>query len=294
MSIPSNPTVNTLVLEGLYQAGETNPSASLVTRASTEWMEEIKNDIWQLGKKPKVLQVTSYTVIPIGQSRFAYPSDYSSDIELTILYGTDQGIAQSGSINSITLASNDMSGTNVIGKEILIMTGVGTGSYSQIVAYNSITKVASMVPNWTTAPIGGSTYMIVDIEYPVETRPVFSWERQTKLIEPLRPRYLYPIGDVNQGYFIFNTPPDVTYGGRLRYYADITQIDMASALFSTLLRRWRNMFVQGIKMKKLQVEDDDRVADEQGKYKRFLQDLIFRENYGSDISNITDLVTDYW
>ena len=95
--IPPNPLLSQIVLEGINQAGEMNPSAALLARATNNWIEEIKNDIWNLGKKPKLLHVTAYTTIPVGQSRYAYPSDYSSDLSLNILTGSDLNSCQGGS-----------------------------------------------------------------------------------------------------------------------------------------------------------------------------------------------------
>ena len=293
MPIVSNPTLTELVTEGINQAGESNPSADLITRASTKWIEEIKNDIWNLSKKPKLLHVTAYTVVNVGQSRYAYPSDYSSDLMLTILWGSTTGACQGGTNNTITLAANDISGSNIIGREILMMSGTSQGSYSQIVSYNSTTKVAIVVPDFNTVPISGDTYMFVDQEYPVETRPIFDWEMRIKLITPGLPQYLYPVGDDQEGYFVFNVPPNTNYGARLRYYADLSQIDTTSNLLSVIYRKWRNVFIKGIKWKKLADEDDDTANDAMAVYEREKRNLIYREIYGMDISNLTDRVLDY-
>lgn len=293
MSVPANPILNALVIEGIAQAGESNPSPALITRATNEWVEEIKNEIWNLSKKPKLLQITAYTVINQGQSRYAYPSDYSSDLVLTLLYGTNINACQAGSNNSLTLNANDASGQNIIGKEILMTAGASQGSYSQIVAYNSTTKIAQMVPDFNVNPVAGDTYMMIDQEYPVETRPIFDWESRVKLVSPGLPKYLYPVGDDQEGYFVFNCPPDITRGARLRYYADLSQVDASSTLMSVIYRKWRNIFILGIKYRKLNDEDDDNTAEAYKTYQAALRVLIYREAYGMDISNLTDRVMDY-
>jgi len=293
LGIPTNPVLLDLVTEGIKQAGENNPSATLISRASNEWVEEIKNDIWNLAKKPKLLQVTAYTTIPKGQSRYAYPSDYSSDLFLTILYGVGQGACQTGSVNTITLGASDNSGNNIVGKEILMMSGTSAGSYSQVVAYDTSTKIASLVPDFDTSPVVGDTYMIVDFEYPVETRPIFDGDARMKAVAPGLPQYLYPVGDDISGYFVFNCPPDLTRGARLRYYADISQIDVNSDLMSVIYRKWRNIFVKGIKAKKLADEDDDNADKAEQVYMSALRVLIYREIYGMDISNLTDRIMDF-
>lgn len=294
MSIPSNPDLTSIVTEGIKQAGEANPSAALISRASTEWVEEIKNMIWHKAKKPKILHVTAYTVINKGQSRYAYPSDYSSELSLTLLWGSNNtNTAQSGTANTVTLGASDISGQEIIGKEILMIGGNSVGSYSQIVSYDSTTKIAGVVPDFNTAPSVGDGYMIIDMEYPVETRPIFDWETRQKLIAPGLPQYLYPLGDDQSGYFVFNCPPDVTRGARLRYYSDISLLDTSSTLMSVLYRKWRNIFILGVKWKKLADEDDDNAPEAKQDFQMAMRDLIYREMYGMDLSNITDRIIDF-
>lgn len=293
MGIVANPVLNDLVVEGIKQAGEYNPSASLVSRATNEWMEEIKNDIWHLAKKTKILHVTAYTMMNTGQSRYAYPSDYSSDLALSTLSGMAVGTCQNGGTNNITLAASDGSSVNIIGKEILMTGGTSAGSYAQIVSYNTTTKLAGVIPDFNTIPVAGDTYMIIDVEYPVIVKPINEWDRLPKLVSPGLPQFAYPVGDDQQGYFVLNCPPDKGYGMRLRYYADLSQVDTNSTLMSVIYRRWRNIFIQGIKSKKLLDEDDDRAQAEEAKYKANLMALIYREIYGMDLSNITDIITDY-
>lgn len=293
MAIPSNPVLADLVLEGINKAGESNPSQSLLTRAQNKWIEEIKNDIWNLVKKPKILHVTSYTIFNKGQSRYSYPSDYSSDLSLATLYGTNQGICQDGAANTITLNSSDISGQEIVGKDILITAGTAQGSYSQIVTYDSTTKIAAVVPDFAMVPLAGDNYMIIDVEYPIETRPIFDGDARYKMVTPHQPRVAYPVGDDQQGYFILDSPPDKLYGARLRYYADLSQIDVNSTLMSVIYRRWRNIFLYGVKAKKLADEDDDNQTEAMSYYNQLLRGLLYREVYGVDISNITDRVTDY-
>lgn len=294
MSIAANPLLSELVLEGIKQAGDNNPSTTTISRATNNWIEEIKNDIWNLAKKPKVLHITSYSVLNRGQSRYAYPSDFSSDLSLSVLSGSYSGLAQNGAVNNISLASTDNSGDNIIGKEILITAGTAVGSCAQITSYNSTTKIAYVVPDFATAPVNGDSYLIIDQETPIETRPIFDRDSRVQITSPSLPLFAYSMGDDSEGYFILNCPPDKLYGVRLRYYADITQIDSSSALMSTIYRRWRNVFVQGIKAKKLADEDDDRLDPEERKYANNLKMLLYREIYGVDLSNIVDRVTDYW
>jgi hypothetical protein len=293
--IVANPTLLALVTEGINQAGEYNPTSQLLARAQNEWIEEIKNEIWHLGKKPKILSVTSYTVINKGQSRYAFPIDYSSDLILTLLWGSFTGTCQGGTPGTLNLATNDITGLSIVGKEILMMSGASQGSYAQAVNLSGTSPnyVVNVIPTWHFTPVAGDTYMIIDQEYPVETRPVFDWDARLKMTAQGLPQYLYPLGDDQEGYFVFNCPPDVTRGARLRYYSDISQLDVNSTLMSVLYRKWRNMWIKGIKWRKLAEEDDDLAETALRDYNRELHNLIYREMYGMDISNITDRVMDF-
>jgi hypothetical protein len=291
--VPSNPTLSQLITEGLAKAGVKSPDSELLTRAAG-WIEEIKNDIWQLGKKPKALHVTSYGVFQRGQSRYSNPTDFSSDLSLTILDGSNRGTAQGGSTSSIQFAASDPSSdASVVGKGVIILSGTGQGSYSQIISYDSTTKQANVVPNFNTAPAAGSTYMVVDREYPVEQRPIFENDAQQQSpINGIAERF-YPVGDEDYGEFILNRNPDKIYGARLRYYANLMRVDTDSTLMSTLYSRWRNIWVEGVRFKKLDDEDDDRSDGSESRYRRKMQAIISREIYGMDISNLQDRVTDY-
>lgn len=294
MAAPSNPTLSELVAEGLAKAGVSNPSSSLTSRAENKWMEEIKNDVYQRIKSLKILQVTSYGILTKGQSRYSFPSDFASDLEITLLYGGETGTAQAGSASSITLASDeDISDGFIVGKDILITSGTGAASLSQVTAYNTSTKVATVVPDFKDAPGSGSGYMVIDNEYPIESRVLNDYDRY-KFVGLKRPEVYFPIGDEDYGEFIFNSAPDLTYGARLRYYANIMKVDVSSTHMSTLYLQWRNLWIQGIKYKKLSEEDDDRAAVELAEYRRQLNGLVYSEMYGRDVRNLTDRIADGW
>lgn len=293
MPVPSAPTLAEIVAEGLNKGGESSPSTSLTTRATNVWIEEIKNDIWHLAKKPKLLQITAYGVLAKGQSKYANPTDFSSDLSLTILDGNVRGTAQSGTVTTITLESGDTSGQDIIGKEIMILSGIAQGSWSQIVDFNSSTKVATVSPNFDTAPTSGDTYLIIDAEYPVRQAPVFQRDSIARYPVNGIATEFYPIGDEDNGEFILNFSPDKVYGARLRYYANIMKIDSDSSHMSTIYQRWRSIFVWGIAFRQKDDNDDDGATTTESRYKEKLFELINRETYGTDISALQDRVMDY-
>jgi len=293
VSIPNNPTLREIVTEGLKSAGDSDPSIELLERAEDFFMEDIKNMIRHESGKLSVLQVTSIGVLVKGKSRYAYPTDFGSDLSIVLLDGGVSGTAQAGGVGSITLESTDNSTLGSIqGKDILITSGTGQGSLSQITDFNSSTKEVTVTPNFTEAPGVNSGYLIIDTEDPVEQRPVFEYDngRSSTLSKPVK---FYPMGDEDYGEFILNCPPDKNYGARLRYYANLQRLDLDSTLMSTLYARWRSILTDGIRVKRLQDADETRYEGEYQKWERKFKAIIQRETYGKDISNLKDRVTDY-
>ena len=293
MATPNNPTLTEIVTEGLKKAGDSDPDSTLITRASDYWMEEIKNTIRYESPKLAYLQITSIGVLIKGQSRYAYPTDFGSDLSIVLLDGGVSGAAQAGSSSTVTLAADDNSSLGGIqGKDILITSGTGQGSLSQITGFDESTKIVTVTPNFTTSPGASSGYLIIDNEYPVEQRPVFEFDTgRTAILS--RPEKFYPMGDEDYGEFILNCPPDKNYGARLRYYASLQRLDLDSTLVSTLYARWRSILNDGIYVKPLQEMDETRYENEYPKWIRNLKSIIQRETYGRELSYLRDRVTDY-
>lgn len=293
MSIPSNPTLTELVTRGLKDSGSYSPSATEISDASTYWIEEIKNDIWLNAKRMKSLQAIAHGVLVKGQSRYSYPSDFSSNLVMTLLSGTDTGIAQAGGSGSITLASNFSSGqNNIIGLYILIISGTGVASCSQIVTYDDLTKVATVAPNFKTAPGVGSGYLIITSEKDLDQKPV----DQMKLFSSINlsaPTCYFPIGDEDYGEFILNAPPDKVYGVRLKYYANLMKLDIDSLHMSNLYLQWRIPFIEGIKLRNWSKRDDTNSDNQRMLYMKIIRDLIMKETYGHDMHNLTERVSYY-
>ena len=298
MAAPTAPTLTSLVTEALKKAGYSSPSSSLLTRAKDEWMEEVKHDIWTRAKKLKSLHTTSIMVTTNGQARYSMPTDFSSDMTMTLLDGNTTGTAQDGTVSTVTLASSETLGeSDVIGKEILIYSGTGKGSFSQVTSYDSSTKVATVTPNFATAPTTGDEYMIVDTYYPLIQKPVWELDRTNYPSVRDRPTHFFPIGDSDYGEFILYPVPyrnsTKPWGIRLRYYANLLTLDLSSTLMSTLYQRWRNVWIQGVMVKALENDDDNRQLAVRDIYNNKLIELIMRETYGGDLSNLRCTIVDY-
>ncbi len=299
MAAPDAPTRTALATQGLIKSGYSSPSSTLITRAEDFYINEVMNDIHILAKKPKFLHTTSVLVLTEGQNRYSNPTDYSSDMEMTLLFGSLSGTAQAGSISSITLAAGSaLAVADIIGKEILITGGTGKASMSQVVTYDSSTEVATVSPNFTTAPDNTSTYMRVDTYKHLHQTPSFEFDRivdlETELDEPSN---FMPLGDSNEGEFVLYPTPyntgGIIYGLRLRYYANIMELDLTSTLISTIYSRLRNVFIAGVKARQLEDDDDNRQVVAKQEYNSILQSVILREQYGMDLSGLNMVVGDY-
>ena len=248
-------------------------------------MREIKNDIFTACKKPTSLQSIAIVTLVAGQSQYDLPTDFSSLINMTLLDGSTTGIAQAGASGSITLASTDPSTSDIAGKEIVITSGTGVNQVSQIYSYDTTTKIASIYPAWTTPPVSGSTYLIVDKYDNLLESPVWDYDKEPALRRE-KPKMYYPIGDSDDGQFLIAQVPDKVYAIKIRYYADLTRLDLAGTLMSTLYRRWQNIWVSGIWAKALEHQDDENAPAVKDMYNKKIQELTMREGYGLDLSNL--------
>jgi len=294
MSAPTAPTLATLVSEALKKAGQSNPSSALTTRAQDQWMEEIKNDVLVMagGRKLKPLYTTSISVTVDGKGRYSNPTDYFSDMTIEILDGVNRGTATAGASGSITLGKNE---GDIVGSEILVTSGTGVGSMSQCASFNSSTLVATVSPNFTTAPTNGSTYMIIDRFYRLTEEPIFTLDNGINLRGV--PSSFYPLGDADYGEFELSPTPYNTdshvFGIRMRYYANLLTLDLAGTLISTLYQRWRNLWVNGVTAKALDELNDTRTDKAYSIYKESLSAVVYRDAYGLDMSNLQPKVMDY-
>src|SRR4030042_2409673 len=241
MAAPANPTMRDIVTEAIKSVGYTNPSESLLQRAEQNWLEQVKQEIWRKSKKLKSFYTSSISVCTENQGRYPFPSDFASDLSVTLMHGNERGTVQSGSTNAITLASTeDITEELILGKEILIYSGTSKSNISQCTGYSTTTKVATVNPSWTTIPDSSNLYMVVDIYYPLKQKPIWDTDKENYQTSRGTPEYYYPIGDSDSGEFILFPVPhhisDVPFGMRLRYYANLLKADLDSTLLTTLYR----------------------------------------------------------
>jgi hypothetical protein len=298
MATPTNPTGTSICTEALKKAGYNDPATnytSLLTRTEDEFLEEIKDDIWNTAEfngntRLKTLQTIAVQISVDNQSEYSAPSDFDEEQEIEILDGTHTGTAQAGANTTITLESGeDMSQADAEGAYILITGGTGVNGLKQIIFYDTSTEIVTVESAWDTNPDNTSTYLIVQ---------TFNKLKESNIVEmvasrtsPARPTMFYKVNEGLTTKFIFNTPCDkATYGIRTRYYANIHEIDLVegATLISKIFKNWRSVLTQGVYMKILEDKSDSDHAVAESKYERLKDNLIRREiSYGGEDTRMT-------
>src|SRR3972149_263482 len=105
----ASPTADSIVIEGMKKGGIRAPQPSDIKRAKEEWLQEIFNDIWMTSERTgntrlKTLQTTAVAIGVDNQRQYDLPADFDEELVITILDANDTGTAQSGTINTVTLA----------------------------------------------------------------------------------------------------------------------------------------------------------------------------------------------
>ena len=290
---PTAPDLTSISTEALKQAGDTNPSSAKLTRAQTYWMREVKSEIFTRLKNLKPMQKTGYLPTTIGKHRYSNPSDFGSQMNLTLMSGAHTGTAQTGAVGSITLAADeDVTEDFILGKYVLVTSGTGASSCSQVTAYSTSTKVATVTPNFETAPAASSGYSVVDSYYPLKEALLPDYDTVLSGTVRNQPTHYITQGDSDDGEFILYPNPDKVYGLQIRYYADLMNIDLASSQMTYLYQRYENVWIQGVLVRALRGKNETRYLEERQIYDRYLMELQARETYGMDMSNISCRVVD--
>ncbi len=292
MTVPAAPTLDDICAEGLKKSGYaagTSQYTTMLARANTTWIEEIKNDIYTMSKELKTLQKTYPHITVPNRSRYIMPSDYQSNLKFTLLDGTHYGTAQAGAATSITLqADEDIAEADILGKSIVLTGGTGANQIAQVTAYSTTTKIATIYSEtitgaWTINPGATSTYLICDEVDDLTYRSISEADLayDTQRGEPTA--YILSENETYGEFKLWPSPYRDDTGQTVfvvlqRYYANIMLLDSAGALMSLLYRRWRNTFVQGMFYKALQHKDDDRTSAEETKYYTLLKLMMVKES----------------
>lgn len=294
MAAPTVPDLDSLATEGLKKAGFSSPSSNPgLTRAQGQFMEEIKQDIWIIGKRPKVLMAEHLEILTGGIAQYSFPSDFSTIASARVLWGDEALDVTGTAAATVTLDTSDENGgeDEIEGHEIFIYTGTGKGSMSMCYSYDEDTYIASMSPAWAsavggTAPAVDDTYVIADRYQALGLKSIAYHDELTIPNERGYPRDLYQVGDdTHYGYYILTPVPDddYYYALHIRYYVNLMTLDLASDRMSTIYQRWRNLWIQGVFAKQLQSDDDDRATIEMQRYFNMVKDIAALESYGRNV-----------
>lgn len=256
MAVPSDPTVNGIIVEGMREGGQytvTNGSAAHTAFKENQF-QTIKSELWAACKTDKLLETEVCKIASAYTSLISLPTDFDSEIRVFVFDGDgpQRGTAQAGGAATITLAADYTANEgDIAGRYIFITGGTGSGQFEQILDYNDSTKVLTVTANWTTQPDSTSTYLIGTYHQTLNradyTKPATPNARPRWYSRIGTNLYVYPAGDK-------------VYPLLIQYRANLTRLDDAGTLFVKHLRERRSLWIAGIKYKTAERYDDDRAA----------------------------------
>jgi hypothetical protein len=274
MTIPTAPTPTTLTTEALtrFLNGGT-PGTEEITRGINYGLEKVKRDIMGIGKTWRPLLRLVYDITKVGVSHYDNPADFEQDFSAGLMTGIHTGLLSNvTSTTEVTLdAAEDA--TEVEGRYLLITSGTGVDQAVIVDDYNITTKVCVLAEAYGAQPVTGDGYMIVNGIKDLNSISIGRYDQFEYPGRPGTPERFIPIINQTVGQLALHPVPAAIYGIRRRYYADLLKLDTAGALYNTLLRKWANVFEQGVYVWKLQ-EDDDRYAEQNGIYQQMLLNLL--------------------
>jgi hypothetical protein len=292
MAIPSNPSVSDIVTEGLKRGGRVNPSAGDITNGTTHQFQEVKADIYLKAPQHHTLLTQSIAATTNGISRYSRPAACEAMRSIQLIdaptEGDWRGTAQTGGASSITLsASFSADENNVIGRFVFITSGTGSGQFGQITAYNNSTKVATLETAWATldstwvSPNSTSVYLVEGSRAKLwdSSKPT-EWDTLVTPFTRGTPTRATTVGTQ----VWLNYTPDRVYVLLYDYWQALDRLDEALTPFLNHLRKFRNIWIQGIAVKTMQRYDEDRYQLELGVYERML------DMYGSVASNVGQVI----
>lgn len=289
MSAPTQPTKTTICTEALkrFLNGGTPESAD-ITRAEDYGLEKVKRDIMNLGKTWRPLLRTVYGFAIPGA--IPNPIDFERDLSVGLMtYVHANILAGVSNASLVTLAATEnATQVEVQGKTLIVFsasawdtmltTGAYDGGYSilqgqRVVFYDPTTKECSLAPAFSTTPATGDSYMVVN---QINDLVPFDMRYYDKFALPGKagiPARYTSLPDDTVGSLALYPSPDDLYPIRRRYYADLMKVDTSSTLYNTILRRWADVFEQGVFVWALG-EDDGRYQEQTAVYQQYLANIL--------------------
>lgn len=292
MAIPSNPSVSDIVTEGLKRGGRVSPSAGDITNGTNNQFQEVKSDIYLKAPQHQTLLTQSFAPTVIGVSRYNRPTACEALRSVQLIdapvSGSWRGTAQTGGASTITLsASFSADQADVIGRFVFITSGAGSGQFAQVISYNNTTKIATIETAWATlnstwvSPDSTSVYLLEALRVKLwDSHKPTEWDTLNAPFVQGTPKRATVVGTQ----IWLDYTPDRVYVLLYDYFQALDQLDEALTPFTSHLRKFRNIWIQGMAVKTMQRYDEDRYQLELGVYNTML-DL-----YGSSAANVNQVM----
>jgi len=295
-------TANTICTEALKRAGIFSPTVAEITRARTEWLEEVKTDIWNRADingntRLRTLHTTAVAPLTKGQRRYALPGDFDEELSVTLLDSDKNLIMDAVATAAIGVAkanftfdvstSDAVTEVRLLGHYVLFYSGTAKGQFREVVSFPSANKCEVDI-TWDTGKIPASADKARIINRTTDIEEVGIQEGDDLLYSKGtgKPSRFFKYNDA---FYLDKAPDQDYYGLRLRYYADLTrltvetdnQLSTASAAMQDVYRKWRNVLVLGVLKIALFSHGDEMYNTAGGEYELAISNLLRKEiDYG--------------
>jgi len=307
---PVAPSIDTLTVEALKQAGYPNATAGDTLQVRSKiWFEEFKGIVWKASKGKLKSLITTYNhtigtggVSGEGQAVRNNPSDFAKHISMTLLSGLEPipGTCQAGDADASTvkLAVGATLTTDMIGKEIFLFENpepYNVTDSSFIVKIDDTTKLVTVAPDFTVIvdPTTTTHYVVVSSVSPITKGSIWTYDQKRESVAPGTPVSFHPIMNTNASLATINQAgqfmlfPSPYFGDsairaiRQRYFANLTVLDnddsALTKIMGYLLNKWRAEVTQFIKYKALDSDKDPRAETEKQLFFEVMLPLLVAE-----------------
>lgn len=274
-------TIDSIIESGLRSAGVPVAGAPEIARVKENWIPELVNDIVHRARITGVgylknFRVTAIAIGVVNRRRYALPSEFDDELNISVLDGDHTGTAQGGDRTEVTLESGeDISESDAEGAYVLMTSGQSIGQYRQIIDYDTSTLIATVESSWDTGktPLSGDTYKIVDDQQAVDVEYIKVLDQMQTFHTAGRPLR----ASTERGDLVFDRPLDIAYGIRLRYFADPGRWETSDSRWADLAVRWQAALTIGVTAKRMEEADDKRAEKERDKFDAAVLGVIGRE-----------------
>lgn len=277
MATPADQTLTLIVTEALMMAGYPNPGATLVTRASDEWL---RRTLQRIAKKTTLLlyEQTEVTLLDSYVSRIALPTNCDTISQITAYTGQNTGALQAATGSSVTLASDeDMTEEFAKGKLLFITSGSAIRLVVRITSFNESTKLAGIAPNFSITPSASDTYLVADSEQVL----------QLKFMNNIPDN---PSIGLPTSYHVFGRTPvkelildkalsDEDVGAlKMRYNVSPNFVDLTDARMTSIYNNLQSELTQGVLALAYEDKNDSRYTTAINIFDDMIKDYISKQN----------------